>query len=84
MCGKPDKPEIKCLMCGTCCIAFDISVLGKEAGVPCAHLTADKKCGIYEDRPWGCKGYKPDELCVLFSTLSEEERVRLLRKIYGV
>ncbi|MCD8491939.1 MAG: YkgJ family cysteine cluster protein [Geovibrio sp.] len=71
-------------MCGTCCIAFDISVLGKEAGVPCAHLTADKKCGIYEDRPWGCKGYKPDELCVLFSTLSEEERVRLLRKIYGV
>ncbi len=83
MCVKPDN-KIECTMCGACCIAFDISVLGKKAGEPCAHLTAGRQCGIYENRPWGCKGYRPDELCILFSSLSEEDRVRLLQKIYGV
>lgn len=81
--SEADK-KIECLMCGSCCVAFDIKALNKEAGVPCVHLTSDNKCGIYEDRPWGCKGYKPDELCVLFSTLSHEDRVKLYRKIYGV
>jgi Fe-S-cluster containining protein len=75
--------ENRCLLCGACCIAFDIKEINKKAGEPCVHLTAERKCGIYEKRPWGCKGYKPDELCVLFSSLSEEDRVRLLRRIYG-
>lgn len=76
--------EIECLKCGACCTAFDISELKKEAGVRCENLTPENTCGIYETRPWGCKGYKPDELCVLFSTLNMEERITLFRKIYGV
>ncbi|WP_022851239.1 YkgJ family cysteine cluster protein [Limisalsivibrio acetivorans] len=78
-----DDSRIECLMCGACCIAFDIKEIGKRAGEPCSHLTSERKCSIYENRPWGCRGYRPDELCVLLSTLDEEERVGIMRRIYG-
>lgn len=71
-------------MCGTCCTAFDIKEIGKLAGERCRYLTEDKKCSIYEKRPWGCKGYQPDELCVLVDTLSDEQKVEIFRKIYDV
>lgn len=76
--------KIDCLMCGACCTAFDIKEIDKKAGERCKHLSVDNLCGIYENRPWGCKGYKPDELCVLISTLSDEDKVRVYRNIYGV
>lgn len=78
------ETKIECLMCGTCCTAFDIKEIGKAAGERCRHLTGDNKCGIYEDRPWGCRGYRPDELCVLVDSLDDEQKVEVYRKIYDV
>src|SRR3989344_9481380 len=54
-----------CTMCGKCCffskeaIAERVAQYGwrvKEDG-SCQHLTADKKCGIYEKRPLICRLY---------------------------
>ncbi|PLX67528.1 MAG: zinc/iron-chelating domain-containing protein [Denitrovibrio sp.] len=78
------KSKIDCLMCGTCCTAFDIKEIDKKAGERCKYLSADNKCTIYEKRPWGCKGYKPDELCVLVDSLDDEQKVRVFRNIYDV
>lgn len=79
------KSKIDCLMCGTCCTAFDIKEINKNAGERCRYLSDDKKCTIYENRPWGgCKGYQPDELCVLVDSLSDEDKVKVFRKIYDV
>ena len=41
-------------------------------------------CTVYENRPWGCRGYRPDELCVLADSLSPEQKVALFRKVYDV
>ncbi len=71
-------------MCGTCCTAFDIKEIDKKAGERCRYLSADNLCTIYDKRPWGCKGYRPDELCVLVSTLKDEDKVKVYRNIYGV
>jgi hypothetical protein len=52
--------------CGACCIAPSISSLAKPAGVPCRHLTDDRRCGIFGQpaRPACCGGLKPDpEMC---------------------
>jgi hypothetical protein len=52
--------------CGACCIAPSISSLGKPAGVPCRHLTADLRCAIFADpaRPACCGGLQPSrEMC---------------------
>lgn len=76
--------KIDCLLCGTCCTAFDIKEIDKKAGERCKHLSAENLCRIYETRPWGCKGYKPDELCVLVSTLKDEDKVKVYRSIYEV
>jgi len=78
------QTKIDCLMCGTCCTAFDIEGIGKRAGERCDHLSEDNKCMIYENRPWGCRGYKPDELCTLVDGLSAEDKVRLFSKVYDV
>lgn len=74
--------DIKCLRCGTCCTAFDIKEINKEAGERCKHLSPDNKCTIYEKRPWGCRGYQPDELCVLVDGMEDEQKVSLFRKVY--
>jgi len=76
--------EISCFRCGTCCIAPDISTLGKPVGTPCRHLTADHRCGIYANRPAVCRDYRPDEICVALQRLPAEERVRFYLRSYGL
>lgn len=46
-----------CGECVACCTVMRIEVLGKEAGVPCQHLTASG-CGIYATRPEPCRQYQ--------------------------
>ncbi|MBI4095676.1 MAG: YkgJ family cysteine cluster protein [DPANN group archaeon] len=58
--------KFACTMCGKCCFftketleKFSVEKFGwklKEDG-SCQHLTADKKCGIYEKRPLICRLY---------------------------
>jgi len=78
------KAEIKCLMCGACCVAYDISTLNKEAGKPCVYLSDDKKCSNYENRFDVCRGFKPDEICILISSLKFEDKVKVIQNIYGI
>ncbi|UOD35576.1 YkgJ family cysteine cluster protein [Deferribacteraceae bacterium V6Fe1] len=78
------KQEIKCFMCGACCVAYDISTLKKPAGTPCEFLCKDGKCGNYENRPKVCRDFKPDEICVLISTLDFEDKVKVIQRIYGI
>jgi hypothetical protein len=58
--------------CGACCIAPSIAAPfygmphGKPAGVPCVHLDAEMRCGLFGDprRPAFCAAYVPDrEFC---------------------
>jgi len=69
--------------CGACCIAPSISSPipgmphGKPAGVPCIHLSRDKRCMIYEhpDKPDVCNNFKADpDVC---GTSSEEAMILL-------
>ena len=75
---------IPCLQCGTCCIAPDISTLAKPVGVPCAHLTPERTCDIYPDRPAVCRDYQPDEICHALQTVPAEERVEYYLRVYGI
>lgn len=54
---------MECRQCGTCCVAPDISSLGKPLGIRCRHLGKDHRCLDYGNRPAVCRGYRPDELC---------------------
>jgi len=47
-----------CGSCNACCTIFEIEELGKPAGVPCHHLTAEGQCGIYDDRPDVCREFR--------------------------
>ena len=58
--------------CAACCIAPSIATpmpghpQGKPAGVPCANLTADLRCGLWAQpaRPACCGGLQPSaEMC---------------------
>jgi Fe-S-cluster containining protein len=74
--------------CAACCIAPSISSplplmpRGKPAGVPCPHLTAELKCGLWNrpERPRVCGGLAPSpEMCGgcredALTILSEMER----------
>ncbi len=60
------------LGCGACCIAPSISSAlpgmpdGKPAGVPCIHLSADRRCQLWGDprRPDVCDRFRPEaEIC---------------------
>lgn len=64
-----------CLRCGTCCVAPDISTLGKKPGERCRHLSQNHECGIYDERPAVCRGYRPDEICARIAAPTLEERV---------
>jgi len=75
---------IACFRCGTCCIAPDISTLGKPVGAPCRHLTADHQCGIYPHRPAVCRHYRPDEICVALQRIPPAQRVRYFLGVYGL
>ena len=58
--------------CGACCIAISIHRPyfgmpdGKPAGVPCIHLSAAMRCGVFGDprRPAVCDAFMPEaEYC---------------------
>ncbi|HOX44329.1 MAG TPA: YkgJ family cysteine cluster protein [Myxococcota bacterium] len=73
-----------CRKCATCCVAPDISALGKPAGVPCPHLAEDLTCRIYATRPAVCRGYRPDELCDAIAAPTLEERVARYLHLFGL
>ena len=79
----PDR-RLSCFRCGTCCIAPDISTLGKPIGVPCIHLREDHLCGIYAERPPVCRDYQPDEICVALQQLPEQKRVGSYLEVFGL
>ena len=57
---------MKCLMCGDCCIRFEIPELNKPAGRRCQHLTSENKCDIWDkpERPNICwKHDYPASVC---------------------
>ncbi|WP_309119053.1 YkgJ family cysteine cluster protein [Paenibacillus sp.] len=74
--------------CAACCIAVSISSPipgmpdGKPAGVPCAQLTADRRCALFgkPERPAVCGGLQASEdMCgatneEAFAFLAELER----------
>jgi uncharacterized protein len=73
-----------CRQCGTCCVAPDISTLDKPPGVRCVHLDEGLRCRIYEERPAVCRGYRPDELCILVDAPELDERVRRYLGLFGM
>lgn len=73
-----------CSGCGTCCVAPDISTLGKKAGERCPHLTESLTCGIYEERPKVCRGYRPDEICQAVAAPTLELRVANYQRLFGI
>ena len=67
--------KIACFMCGACCVAPDITALGKVVGARCPHLQTDNRCGIYETRPEICHRYTADEVCLMIDAPTLDERV---------
>jgi Fe-S-cluster containining protein len=76
--------KVDCLKCGTCCVAPDISTLGKPAGVKCSHLDGNFRCEIYETRPTVCRDYRPDEICREIAAPTLSERVEIYRALFGL
>jgi uncharacterized protein len=66
---------VECLRCGTCCVAPDISTLGKALGQRCPFLADSFDCLIYPERPAVCRGYRPDEICAGIAAPTLKERV---------
>jgi hypothetical protein len=77
-------PGVACRQCGTCCVAPDISSLGKPAGIRCGHLDDKYRCRIYGTRPDVCRGYRPDGLCSAIAAPSLEERVVRYLGVFGM
>ncbi|WP_224984664.1 CxxCxxCC domain-containing protein [Geomonas agri] len=73
-----------CSGCGTCCVAPDISALGKKVGEPCRHLSGEQRCLIYEERPAVCRGYRPDEICARIAAPTLPERVDNYLGLFGL
>ncbi|UFS71609.1 YkgJ family cysteine cluster protein [Geomonas sp. RF6] len=74
---------MECLRCGTCCVAPDISALGKRIGERCPHLSDDLTCADYGNRPAVCRGYRPDEICRMICAETLEERVEKYLALFG-
>ncbi len=74
----------ECSRCGACCVAPDISALGKGLGERCPHLGADNLCTIYERRPDICRRYQADWLCDLVDAPTLEERVAKYLGVFGL
>ncbi|MCA1828370.1 MAG: YkgJ family cysteine cluster protein [Myxococcales bacterium] len=74
----------QCTKCGACCVAPDISSLGKPLGIRCTHLTDDNLCGIYERRPRICRDYAADWLCERIAAPSLDERVWKYLQVFGL
>ena len=75
---------MECLKCGTCCVAPDISTLGKPAGVPCRYLDNAGLCSIYEERPAVCRGYLPDAICLEIAAPTLAERTGKYRALFDL
>lgn len=75
---------MECLRCGTCCVAPDISTLSKKAGERCRHLTDIFTCGIYQERPAVCRGYRPDRICESVAAPTLELRVAGYLRLFGI
>ena len=75
---------MECLRCATCCVAPDISTLGKKAGEACPHLQETLSCSIYQDRPAVCRGYRPDEICKIVAAPTMNERVAGYLALFGM
>ena len=75
---------VECRQCGTCCVAPDISTLGKPCGVRCRHLDATHRCRIYEERPAVCRGYRSDGLCQQIAAPLLDERVSRYLGLFGI
>jgi len=78
------KSEWLCGKCGTCCVAPDISTLGKPVGNRCRHLADDLSCTIYTERPAVCRGYRPDEICQQIAAPTLTERVERYRVLFSL
>ncbi len=74
----------ECTKCGACCVAPDISTLGKALGVRCPNLGPDNLCTAYEQRPQVCRDYAADELCERIAAPSLEERVANYLALFGL
>ena len=74
----------ECTKCGACCVAPDISALGKPLGVRCPHLGDDNLCKIYQARPEICKSYQADWLCDLIDAPTLDERVAKYLGAFGL
>lgn len=73
-----------CRQCGTCCVAPDISALGKPLGKRCVHLGSDNLCSIYSQRPDICRRYSSDELCDVIRAPTLDERVQKYLSVFGL
>ena len=85
--GTPQRSTLvrDCTACGACCAAPDIAALHKPLGMPCVHLGADCRCGIYTMRPQVCRNYAPDWVCGEVAPLPTlDARIRRFLEIYGL
>jgi uncharacterized protein len=76
--------SIECSKCGACCVAPDISSLGKPLGVRCEHLLPDNLCAVYESRPRICRDYAADWLCERIAAPTLDERVDNYLRVFGL
>lgn len=73
-----------CKLCGTCCVAPDISSIGKKLGERCVNLSADGLCAIYDERPAVCRHYRPDDICTMIAAPTLAERVSRYHALFGL
>ena len=52
------KTEKTCGSCSMCCKVFSIEVLNKPVATWCRNCNIGAGCGIYEDRPDVCRGFR--------------------------
>lgn len=59
MADRPQDTRSKtCGPCTFCCKVMAVSELGKPAGAACLHVRAGRGCGIYAERPQGCRTFE--------------------------
>jgi len=52
--------------------------------VRCRHLDGMGLCTAYDERPAVCRGYRPDEICLLVAAPTVEERVARYLRLFGI
>nr|WP_232278969.1 YkgJ family cysteine cluster protein [Geotalea uraniireducens] len=52
--------------------------------VRCRHLNAGGECDRYGERPAVCRGYQPDEICLLIAAPTLEERVEKYLRLFDL